>query len=61
MDTNRKPILDGSLTGVIISAEFLLSNGEAPQLARVLHQSVDKKGKVIGNHKKKSIAQYFSL
>ena len=36
----------------MISAEVLLPKGEVPQLAKVLCQSVDKNGKVIGNHNK---------
>ena len=42
VDVNGQPILDGSLTDVMISAEVLLPQGEVPQLAKLLCQSIDK-------------------
>ena len=54
VDVNGQPIFAGSCTDVMISSEVLLPQRELPQLAKVIRQSVDKNGKVIGNHKKKS-------
>ena len=52
VDANGKPILANSFTDVLVSAEVLLPQGEAQQLAKFLRQSVDREGQVIGQHHK---------
>ena len=37
---------------MMISSEVLLPQGQVLQLAKVIRQSIDKNGKVIGNHNK---------
>ena len=52
VDANGKPILANLLTDVLISAEVLLPQGEEQLPANVLRRSVDRYGKVIGQHHK---------
>ena len=53
--SNGRPILVGSITGVMISAEVLLPQGEVPQLSKLLRQYVDDNGKLIGNHNENAL------
>ena len=52
VDANVKPILEHSLTDILISAEVLLPQGEEKQLAKVLRRLVDRDDKTIVQHHK---------
>ncbi len=47
VDTDGKPILS-NITNVLISYEMLLPQGEVLQAAKVLQQSLDENGQVVG-------------
>jgi hypothetical protein len=48
LDAAGRPILMHSLTDVLINAEVLLDHGDSAALARVIRQTVDSDGNVIG-------------
>ena len=50
VDAKGTPINTSSLANTLINAEFVLPHGESENLARVIRQSVDKYGNIIGNY-----------
>ena len=50
VDEKGTPINTSSLADTLITAEFVLPHGESENPARVIRQSVDKYGNIIGNY-----------
>ena len=49
VDATGKPLLQQSVTDVLINSEVLLPHGEDLQMAKVLGRTLDKQGRVVGN------------